>query len=418
MHLIQEDKLVRLYGRDAQQIDFQRNRYRVLLERFRALFGKPCQVLFSAPGRTEIGGNHTDHNYGRVLAASVNLDILCAAAPREDQKVILHSEGFDPVEMDLNVLSPIEAEYGTTASLVRGVAAGMKEAGYEIRGFEAAVTSTVGAGSGLSSSAAMEILLTAVFDGLFNHFEMPFEKRAAIGQKAENIYFGKPSGLMDQMGSAAGGLVTIDFRDNQHPEVKALQYDFEAKGYAPVVVATGANHENLTPHYAAIPAEMKQIAGFFGKKVLREVAPEELRDNLKTLRERFGDRAVLRAIHFMEENERVGRQVRALEEDRIGDFLEEIIASGRSSFMYLQNVYAPGGDQGLSLALCLAEKMLAGKGAWRVHGGGFAGTTLNFVPLEEIEHFVKTMNGVFGDGACKTLYIRPIGADMNRIDQI
>lgn len=415
MNLIPKEKVTLLYGRDEMTLPFQLKRYEQLQKRFREEFGRECEAFFSAPGRTEIGGNHTDHNFGRVLAASVNLDILCAAASRDDNRVVFRSEGYAPAEVDLDDLEPRETEFGTTVAIIRGIAAGMKAAGYRIGGFDAAVTSTVAAGSGLSSSAALEILLTAVFDGLFNRFDMPFVTRATIGQKAENRFFGKPSGLLDQMGSAAGGLVTVDFRDNDHPEVRALAYDFEAKGYAPVVVATGASHANLTPHYAAIPSEMKQIAGFFGKKVLREVTPEELRDNLKLLRERFGDRPILRALHFMEENERVVRQVQALEEDRIGDFFREIIASGRSSYMYLQNVYVPDGDQGLSLALCLAEKLLDGKGAWRVHGGGFAGTTLNFVPLDEVRHFVDVMDGVFGEGACHVLYIRPVGADMNRI---
>lgn len=418
MSLIQEEKLIRLYGRDEKQISFQKERYQKLADRFTDIFGCSCTHIFSAPGRSEIGGNHTDHNCGRVLAASVNLDIVCAVSPRDDRKAVFHSEGFQPTEVNLDDLSSSETEYGTTAALIRGVAAGMKDAGYEIGGFNAVAGATVASGSGLSSSAALEVLLAAIFDGLFNRFEMPFPKRAAIGQRAENVFFGKPSGLLDQMGSAAGGLVTVDFRDNDHPEVRALQYDFEAKGYAPVVVATGASHANLTPHYAAIPAEMKQVAAFFGKKVLREISPSDLRNNMRLLRERFGDRPVLRAVHFMEENERVERQVKALEEDRIGDFFDEIIASGRSSFMYLQNVYAMGGDQGLSLALCLAEDLLAGKGAWRVHGGGFAGTTLNFVPLDEVGHFVDVMDGVFGEGSCKVLYVRPVGADMNLISRI
>ena len=286
----------------------------------------------------------------------------------------------------------------------------MKEAGYRIGGFDAVVTSTVAGGSGLSSSAALEVMLTGALDALYNRFDMPYVLRAQISQRAENIWFGKPSGLLDQMASAAGGLVTVDFRDPAQPEVQALQYDFARKGYALVVVATGGSHADLTDQYSAIPAEMRAVARCCGQSVLRDVTAEELTARAAEIRKSAGDRALMRAFHFVNEDARVPEQVKALREDRMEDFLRLIIESGRSSYMYLQNVYGPGTDQSLSLALCMAEEMLAGKGAWRIHGGGFAGTTLNFVPTEEVGRFVETMDRTFGEGACKVLNIRPEGA--------
>ena len=406
-----EAQLRYLYGDDDALLERQQERYAALIRRHAELFGERGDVqLISAPGRTEIGGNHTDHNHGRVLAAAVNLDALCAVSPRDDLTVCFHSEGYAPVEIDLSDLSVRPEEEGTTAALIRGVAAGMKQAGYRIGGFDAAVTSTVAGGSGLSSSAALEVMLTGVLDSLYNRFEMPYVLRAQISKQAENKWFGKPSGLLDQMASAAGGLVTVDFRDTDRPEVEAISYDFARKGYALAVVATGGSHANLTDQYAAIPAEMKQVAECFGQPVLRGLTAEQLTAEAGKLRAKVSDRALLRAFHFIREDERVPQQVAALKEDRIGDFLRLIIESGRSSYMYLQNVFADNRDQSLSLALCLAEEQLSGNGAWRIHGGGFAGTTLNFVPLGQVEPFVNIMENAFGKDACKVLNIRPVGA--------
>ena len=400
-----------LYGNDEGLLKQQQERYAALIRCYTELFGDSADVqLISAPGRTEIGGNHTDHNHGRVLAAAVNLDALCAAGPREDLKVVFHSEGYAPVEIDLSDLSVRPEEKGTTAALIRGVAAGMKEAGFRIGGFNAAVTSTVAGGSGLSSSAALEVMLTGVLDSLYNRFDMPYILRAQISKQAENEWFGKPSGLLDQMASAAGGLVTVDFRDTNHPEVEAVSYDFARKGYALVVVATGGSHANLTDQYAAIPAEMKSVAECFGLAVLRGLTAEQLTAASDQLRAKVSDRAIMRAYHFINEDERVPKQVAALKEDRIRDFLQLIIDSGRSSYMYLQNVFADNRDQSLSLALCMAEEMLREDGAWRIHGGGFAGTTLNFVPMEKVQSFVEAMERAFGKDACKVLNIRPVGA--------
>ena len=404
-------QLARLYGNDPETVAKQKARYGAMIRQHRKLFGDRGKIaLISAPGRTEIGGNHTDHNHGRVLAAAVNLDTLCAVTPRNDMTVQFHSHGYSPIEISLDDLSVHDDEKGTTMALIRGVAAGMKEAGYRIGGFDAVVTSTVAGGSGLSSSAALEVMLTGVLDALYNRFDMPYVLRAQISQRAENIWFGKPSGLLDQMASAAGGLVTVDFRDPAKPEVQALQYDFARKGYALVVVATGGSHADLTDQYSAIPAEMRAVARCCGQSVLRGVTVEELTARAAEIRKSAGDRALMRAFHFVNEDARVPEQVKALREDRMEDFLQLIIDSGRSSYMYLQNVYGPGTDQSLSLALCMAEEMLAGKGAWRIHGGGFAGTTLNFVPTAEIGRFVETMDRTFGEGACKVLNIRPEGA--------
>jgi len=407
-----QNHLRELYGHDPETLRAQTARYESLLRAHEDTFGeKEKVVLFSAPGRTEIGGNHTDHNRGRVLAASVNLDALCAASPREDALVRFHSEGYAPITVDLSDTFPRKEEEGSTAALIRGVADGMSRAGYAVSGFDAKVTSTVAGGSGLSSSAALEVMLTAVFDGLYNRFDMPFTERAQISRRAENLYFGKPSGLLDQMASAAGGLVTVDFAEDQNPKVEALQYDFARKGYALVVVATGGSHANLTDHYAAIPAEMKQVAACFGQETLRGLTVEDLTEKMDSLRKKVSDRALMRAFHFIQENDRVPLQVAALKEDRIDDFLQLIIESGRSSCMYLQNIYATNEDQSLSLALCLADSLLRGRGAWRIHGGGFAGTTLNFVPLDEVKDFVRVMSRAFGEGACQVLNIRPVGAD-------
>ena len=405
------EQLARLYGNDPETVKQQQERYAALIRLHKELFGERGDIaLISAPGRTEIGGNHTDHNHGRVLAAAVSLDALCAVTARDDLLVRFHSEGYPAIEMSLEDLSVQAEEEGTTKALIRGVAAGMKEAGYRIGGFDAAVTSTVAGGSGLSSSAALEVTLTGVLEAMSTRFDMPYVLRAQISQRAENIYFGKPSGLLDQMASAAGGLVTVDFRDPENPEVRALQYDFAKKGYSLVVVATGGSHADLTDQYAAIPAEMRAVANCCGQAFMRDITVEQLIANAEKIRESAGERALMRAFHFVTEDARVPEQVKALKEDRMEDFLQLIIGSGRSSYMYLQNVYAPQTDQSLSLALCLAEQILQGRGAWRIHGGGFAGTTLNFVPADTVDRFVEIMDRTFGKGACKVLNIRPEGA--------
>lgn len=403
-------RIGKLYGDRNGMTDRQIKRYGTLLERFRKEFPEQeVPLMISAPGRTEIGGNHTDHNNGRVLAAAVNLDTLAAVAPRKDMTVCLHSEGYRPLRIDLTETAVREKEKGTTSALIRGVAAGMLARGYRIGGFDAAVTSTVASGSGLSSSAAFEVLICAILDRLYNGNTVPFAEKAKISRYAENAYFGKPSGLLDQTASAAGGLVAVDF-GSEEPEIRAMSFDFAKAGYALAVVATGGSHADLTDCYASIPAEMKAVAAELGGKVLRDIPEEQFTRNIGRLRAKLGDRPVMRAMHFYRENGRALQQAEALLRNDLQAFMNEIRDSGRSSFMYLQNVYARPQEQGLSLALCIAEGILKDSGAWRVHGGGFAGTTLNFVPQDKLDEFIGAMEDAFGKGCCQILDIRPEGA--------
>ena len=404
------ERFTRLYGHREGELARQLTRYSRLVKLHEDLFHAFDAPLYliSAPGRTEIAGNHTDHNNGRVLAAAVNLDCVACVTPRPDDQVNVHSQGFPPISLSLADLEKRPEEEGTSAALVRGVAAKMAEKGYKIGGFDAAITSDVLGGSGLSSSAAYEVLMCAVLDALYNGFTVDSVTRAQIAQYAENTYFGKPSGLMDQMASSTGGLVTIDFKDE--PKVQPLSFGFHEAGYSLIVVNTGSSHDNLTAEYAAVRSEMQAVAGFFGESVLRRVRPEQLWQNMGQLREAVGERAVLRAMHFFAENERVKQQVHAIRLNDLGAMFESVIASGESSWMLLQNVYPAGGRQPLSLALAMAATMLRGKGAWRVHGGGFAGTTLNFVPNEMTDEFVRRMEGVFGAHSCFVLDVRPEGA--------
>ncbi|MBR1685095.1 MAG: galactokinase [Clostridia bacterium] len=403
-------QLAYLYGNQKDMVEAQRARYEELIRKHEKYFGttKPIHLI-SAPGRMEIGGNHTDHNHGKVLAASASLDTLAAVSVRDDSFVRVRSDGYPLIEVDLRTLTPRQAEQGKTAGLIRGVAERMTQLGYNVGGFEATITSSVVSGSGLSSSAAYEVMTVAILDKLYNKGDMDFKVNAIVSQYAENVHFGKPSGLLDQMASAAGGLVTVDFQ-NPQPEVRALGFDFASRGYAICVVAPGGSHANLTDHYAAIPVEMKQVAKEFGKDFLREVPESEFRASIGELHKKLSDRAILRAMHFYAENRRVDTQVAALEAGDLNAFFEAIIESGRSSAMYLQNIYAFADKQPLSVALALAEDMLKGKGAWRVHGGGFAGTTLNFVPLDLLGEFRATMERAFGPRSCLVLNIRPVGA--------
>lgn len=406
-------KINTLYGQREGMLVAQTTRYTQLLKRHEEMVNTEGRVyMISAPGRTEISGNHTDHNRGKVLAAAVNLDTLAAVTPREDGVVNIFSEGYPALSLSLDDLSIHEDEKGTTAALVRGVAAKLTELQYTVGGFDAVVTSTVRAGSGLSSSAAFEVLICAIFDELYNHNHLDAKLRAQISQYAENVYFGKPSGLMDQMASSVGGLTFIDFKEDD-PQIKALSYDFSAQGFALVVVNTGGSHDDLTPYYASIPEEMRAVARVFDEDCLRRVSPEQFYLSLPTVREKLTiankDRALLRAAHFFAENRRVADEVAALQHNDLHEFLQLVIESGRSSFCYLQNIFATEDRQELSLALMLSEQALAGKGAWRVHGGGFAGTTLNFVPQKQLMGYVREMESVFGQHSCNVLDIRPDG---------
>ncbi len=396
-----------LYGNDSSA----EQRCEALISRFESRYGYAPQQLVSAPGRTEILGNHTDHNHGRVLAASVTLDTLAAVASNGTNTVHLYSEGFaDPFCVSLDQLAPVKAEEGTTASLIRGVAAFLKEEGVPVAGFDAEVTSTVFRGSGLSSSAAFEVLLCAIFDALFGGWRLEAKHRAALSQKVENQYFGKPCGLMDQMASSVGGLVAIDF-GGAEAQVESMKYDFAAKGLRLCVVQAGGDHENLTAEYAAIPAEMRAVARALGGEVLRDIAPEALLKAIPNLKNRVPDRAILRALHFMDEDARVAAAFEALKKDDLGEFLRLVIASGESSWKLLQNVYVAGSDnREMALALELSRRMLEGRGAWRIHGGGFGGTILAFVPEDMLAVYQQEMNGVFGENACVPLDVRPVGA--------
>ncbi len=405
------EQFTHLYGRRSGELARQLTRYTQLVKEHENLFHASEQPLYmiSAPGRTEIIGNHTDHNNGRVLAAAVNLDCLSCVSKRDDLHVRIQSAGYPGIELSLDDLAIHPEEEGTSAALVRGVAKGMKDRGFTLGGLDASLTSDVLGGSGLSSSAAYEVMVCTIIDALYNGFTVDAITRAQIAQYAENVYFGKPSGLMDQMASSVGGLVTIDFKDD--PQVTPLFYNFQEAGFSLIVVNTGGSHDNLTAEYAAIRTEMQGVAQMLGHQVLRQIRPEELRKNMIPLRQELGERAILRAMHFVDENKRVKDMVQAIREKDLNAMFENIIASGESSWMLLQNLYPAGSkQQPLALALAVASRLLRGKGAWRVHGGGFAGTTLNFVPNDMVDDFVSAMEGIFGSHACFVLDVRPEGA--------
>ncbi len=404
----------------------QRARIHALADTFAARYGADREVaLLSVSGRSELSGNHTDHNHGCVIAASISLDILAIAARRDDGAVHLFSEGFGEDIVDLAAYTtPDPAGFGTSASLIAGMAVGLRDAGYAVGGFDACTVSDVFKGSGLSSSAAFEDMVGTILSHLYNDGSVDEVTIAKLAQLAENRFFGKPCGLMDQVACAVGGIVAIDFADPTAPVITPLPFDMTAAGYHLCIVNTGGNHADLTDDYAAVPAEMKAVAAHFGKTVLREVCEEEVIAAIPALREKVGDRAILRALHFLAENRRVAAQKQALqaaigtEEPREFDaclrtFFACVRESGRSSYCYLQNVYTTKNvsEQGLSLALCLCERLLGdAKGAYRVHGGGFAGTVQAFVPAELVESFTATMDAAFGAGATYDLKIRPVGA--------
>ena len=390
----------------------QRPRYARVLDSFLELYGEREDLHFySAPGRTEIGGNHTDHNHGKVLAASINLDAVAAAAPNTDAIARVKSEGYQMDVVNLNELGVVPSERGHSVALLRGMLAGFKNRDYQIGGFDAATVSDVLAGSGLSSSAAFEVLLGTVLNQLFNGGKVSAVELAQIAQQAENEYFGKPCGLLDQTTSAVGSCVTIDFRNPKAPVIEQVTFDLSAYGYSLCIVDTGGNHADLTHEYAAIPQEMKAVAAKLGAAVLRDADRSRFEETLPLLREALGDRAVLRAIHFFAENDRVDREVAAIREGRFRDFLEEVIESGHSSYMYNQNIYASAlpNEQPVSIGLAVSEALLRGRGAWRVHGGGFAGTMQAFVPDDLLEIYRKRMESIFGQRACYVLSIRPLG---------
>lgn len=406
--------LEKLYGPDQTRIEKEKQRYRQLDADFLQQFGDQARHYFSTPGRTEIGGNHTDHNHGRVLAASVDLDSIAVVAATPDQQVEFYSEGYPkPFQVDLSDLAVQKNELGTTAALIRGIAARLKVLGYTVGGFYGCMTSSVLPGSGLSSSASVEILIGTIFNALYNDNRIPAETLALVGQFAENYYFGKPCGLMDQMTCAVGGIITIDFNEPQEPVFKKVAFDFNQQNYSLLVVDSGGNHADLTADYAAIPAEMKAVASHLGAPVLRPVTWDMFQKALPQLRTSVGDRAVLRALHFLNENERVRAQVQALESGDFQKFLALITESGNSSFKWLQNIYTTQNikEQGVTVALALTEHYLGSirAGACRVHGGGFAGTIQVFLPNAAVAAYVRFMASMLGPDRVLVLKIRPVG---------
>jgi len=402
-----------LYGSDKEVLNGQAARYNNLIERFKTLYGPKDIMIFSSPGRTEIGGNHTDHNFGRVLAGAVNLDNVAIAAINNTNIVRIESVGYPEFEVDLTNLSPDKKEHFTSIALVRGISSRMKELGFSIGGFDCCIDGGVPVGSGLSSSASFEVLIGVIISHLFNKGKLDPVQNAIIGQYSENVFFGKPCGLMDQTACAVGGLVTIDFKDPSNPVVKKVNFDFVATGFALVITDTGGNHADLNDEYASLPTDMKAVAAELGAKVLRQVSLDQVLQITPKIRQKVGDRAILRAIHFQGDNKRVVDQVNALEKNDFKAFLNMVVDSGFSSFMYNQNVYPVNNvkEQGVSLALALSDIVLNGHGAWRVHGGGFAGTIQAFVPQNLLEKYVSTLEHVFGKGSCHKLFIREKGAD-------
>ena len=408
-----DERFTYIYGTSA--LERQKARYAKAIDEFEALYGAEREVaLYSVAGRSEISGNHTDHNLGKVIAASIDLDIIAVAAPRPDCTVRIKSEGFPEDVVDLNdYTEPRTERFDRSDALIAGVAAGFRAKGYAVGGFDAYTTSNVLKGSGISSSAAFEDMIGNILNHLYNDGTVDNVEISKLAQYAENQFFGKPCGLMDQVACASGGIVSIDFADTSAPIIEKLDFDITAAGYNLCIVNTGGNHADLTDDYASVPAEMKKVAAHFGKPYLRELTKEDILANIPALREECGDRAVLRALHFFDENVRVAAQKKALKDGNLDCFFEGVKASGRSSFCYLQNVYTTKNvaEQGLSLALCVAESFLSDKkAAWRVHGGGFAGTIQSFVPAEYAESFRSLMDSVFGEGACIVLRIRNEGA--------
>ena len=403
------DQKIREIYVDEQRVPYNRERYIRAIDRFTELFPSEKEIeIYSAPGRSEVCGNHTDHQNGMVLATSINLDAIAIVAKAEEPVIRLVSGDFPMEEVDVADLSMKEEEQSTTTALIRGVAAGMKERGHQVGGFKAYITSDVLMGAGMSSSAAFESLIGTILSGLYNDMKVSSIEIAQIGQYAENIYFGKPCGLMDQMACSVGGMIFIDFKEKEHPEVRQVHTDFEKAGLSLCIVDTKGSHADLTPDYAAVPAEMNQVAQALGREHLREVPRETFFKELPKLWKETSGRAVLRAIHFYEEEERVLRGVKSLEESDYPGFLSVIRASGDSSAKYLQNIYSPKDvdSQNVTVALAVSESILGENGVCRVHGGGFAGTIQAFVKNEAVAAYKEQLEAIYGDDSCHVLKVR------------
>ena len=404
------ERLIDIYV-DKDKLSNQKSRYIEALKEYQKLFGDEAEAIFSAPGRSEIGGNHTDHQHGEVLAASINDDAIAIVSRNDSNEVNILSKGYEMITVSLDELAKKDNEEGTTVSLIRGVLSKTKENGHNIGGFNAYITSNVLSGSGLSSSAAFETLIGTILSGLFNDMSISAIEIAIIGQYAENVYFGKPCGLMDQMACSVGSLCHIDFADPSEPVVEKITFDLDNAGYSLCITDTKGSHADLTPDYAAVPAEMKSVAACFDKEVLHEVPEEDVLSHASYIREKCGDRAFLRAIHFYEENKRVKKEVKALTDNDIKEFLTTVKNSGDSSYKYLQNVYTNHqvDKQNMSIALMLSEMALGDNGVARVHGGGFAGTIQAFVKNDAVAEYKTKMDEIFGEGSCNVLKIRKYG---------
>ena len=400
-----------LYGGKAEE---NTDRYRHVVRKFHDTYGDEELMLFSSPGRTEISGNHTDHNHGKVLAGSINLDCVAAAGINHSSKVNIISETFGQnFTIDLNDLEPSAKKSGTI-DLIKGLLKGFEQSGYSIGGFDAYITSNVISSAGVSSSASFEMLLCSMINRFFNEGRMDTVAYAHIGKYAENVYWDKASGLLDQMACAVGGLITIDFLNPTEPKVEKIDFDFASQNHSLIIVQTGRGHADLSADYSAVPAEMKKVAEYFGKEVCAQITEEQLIENLKDVREYAGDRSVLRALHFFEENKRVEAEVLALKEGRFEDFLKNVTASGNSSWKWLQNCYTNTNyqEQGISIALALTELFIEEKkrGACRIHGGGFAGVIMAMLPNDLVDEYVTFIEKALGEGSAYRMSIRPYGA--------
>ena len=414
-HFPSRDALAGLYG--SRMVEDAVARLQRLETEMEKVFpgSEPCW-FFSSPGRTEVGGNHTDHQHGCVLAAAVNLDVVACVRPLQENVIRVKSLGYPMDTVDLSDLAPHEHEFGGSKGLIRGVAAALREMGYKIGGFEAVTESSVPSGSGLSSSAAFDNLVGVILSYLYNGGGIPAIELAIASQKAENLYFGKACGLMDQMASAVGGFAFMDFCDPNRPQIRPVRFDFSRCGYDLCIVATGGSHANLTGEYVAVPEEMKAVAKLMGAELLRDVRENDFYEALPRLRGQVSDRALLRAMHFFKDSARARNEAAALEQGDFAAFLQLINASGASSFQYLQNVYPASApqEQGLSLALALTDDFIQKKpelgGAMRVHGGGFAGTIQSFIPVSRTAEYKEMIERVFGKGACHVLAVRSAGS--------
>ena len=407
-------RMVEIYGCDPAKAQEYADRFTRVIKGFTVTFPGNAQAeigLYSAPGRTEIGGNHTDHQYGCVLAASVNLDAIAAAALNGTDKIRFYSEGYGMIEADLSVLEPVESEKESTLSLIRGMAALAVKKGYAVKGLDVYCTSNVLGGSGLSSSAAFETLMGVILNDIFCGSAFDAVEIAKMGQITENQYFGKPSGLMDQSASSVGGVVAIDFGDPENPKVEKIDLDLAGEGYALCIIDSKSSHADLTDAYAGIPREMKAVAAKFGKTHLRGITKEQLVERTAAIRKVCGDRAFLRAMHFVLDNERAQEEAAALKAGDFASFLKIVKASGESSYMYLQNISVEGAvdHQAVGVALSLCDVLLDGRGAFRVHGGGFAGTVQAFVPLDMLDSFKAAVENAIAPDCCHVLSIRPVG---------